>query len=253
MTTINTDDRMNAQIQNWDNFCRHHAGDWYGIWNRYSSEGEVIESFKCVRSFHASVDGSEVNHQNYYVYADGETETQTFGPYKKPTTRALFLDNSFSWGSTTVDLGSPFGFETGFRYEDRRASAAVVYDNSGKLQHIVIIPEHVASFAEKPPNPQAFELNCSWLGTLIRMTPDWIVSPTVATSWTQLEDLGEDYLTIHYPDGVSVSCPRQLESGKEFFLVVDWLVNPTFLYRGIRHFDTFGFTSFTLQSFTSAL
>jgi hypothetical protein len=82
------------------------------------------------------------------------------------------------------------------------------------------------------------------------MTPDWIVSSAVPTSWNRLEDLGENYLTIRHPDGVSVSCPRQLESGKGFVLAVDWQVNNVLLQRGIRHFDTSGFTGFTLEVFT---
>jgi len=244
---------MELQLQNWDNFCRYHAtGDWHGTWTKYSPQGEGIESFQGVRSLHTSQDSSEINHQNHYTYADGRSELKTFGPYKKPLTRALFLDNSFSWGSTKVESGSTFGFETGFRYENNRASAAIIYDDSGSLQHITIIPEHLASFAEEPPRPPVLELSRNWQGTLKRMTPDLIVSPPVATSWKRLEDLSEDYLTLHFPDGISASCPRQIENEKKFFMALDWLVNPTLLQRGIRHYDQSGFTSLTLEVFTLA-
>ena len=244
---------MEAQLQNWDNFCRYHAtGDWYGTWTRYSPKGEVIESFQCIRSLQASEDGSEINHQNHYTYADGKSETKTFGPYKKPNTVVLFLDNSFSWGSTKVESGSSFSFETGFRHEDRRASAAVAYNDSGRVQRIIVIPEHLASFAEESPAPPADRISGNWQGTLKKMTPDLIVSPPVATSWNQLENLSENYQTLHFPDGISLSCPRQVESGKEFFMAVDWLINPTLLQRCIRHYGISGFTSLTLELFSLA-
>lgn len=240
---------MNPQLQNWDNFCQYHTGDWHGTWTRYSSKGEVLKSFQCVRSLRASEDGSEIYHQNHYTYADGKIETKTFGPYQKQITNSLFLDNSFSWGSTKVELGATFNCETGFRYENKRASLAVIYHNSG-LQRITAISEHLASFAEEHPPHSAHALSGNWRGTLKRMTPDWIVSPPVATSWNRLENLRKNYLTLHFPDGISVSCPPQLESGKEFFTAVDWLVNPGLLYRGIRHYDTSGFTSVTLEVFS---
>ncbi|MFB2895416.1 DUF3598 family protein [Aerosakkonemataceae cyanobacterium BLCC-F50] len=241
---------MDTQLQNWDNFCRYHAtGDWHGTWTTYSPKGEVIKSFKGIRSLQASEDGSEINHHNYYTYADGKSESKTFGPYKQPNTIALFLDNSFSWGSTNVESGSNFGFETGFRYEDKRASVVVLYDGSGSLQRITIIPEHLASFAGEPSRPPVNGLSGNWQGTLKTMTSDLIVSPLVATSWNRLEDLGEDYLTLHFPDGISLSCPQQLERGKKFFMAVDWLVNSTLLQRGIRHYELSGFTGFTLELF----
>lgn len=244
---------MELQLQNWENFCRYQAtGDWYGTWTRYSSEGEVIESLQCIRSLQANVDGSEINHQNHYTYADGKSETKTFGPYKKPHTRALFLDNSFSWGSTQVEAGSTFGFETGFRYEDKRATVGVMYNDSGHLQQITAISEHLASFAKEPPHPPTHKFTGNWQGTRKTMTPDLIVSPPETTSWQRLEDFGKDYLTLRFLDGISLSCPRQLETGTDFFMAVDWLINAALLLRGIRHYGESGFTKFTLEEFTPA-
>lgn len=124
MTEMNPNSIIDAKPQNWNNFCQYHMGDWHGNWKRYGLKGEVIDSFRCFRSLDKNINDGEINHQNYYTYADGKTELKNFGPYKEPITKALFLDNSFSWGSTTVEPNLSFGFETGFRYEDRRASAA---------------------------------------------------------------------------------------------------------------------------------
>ena len=148
---------MEAQLQNWDNFCRYHVGDWHGIWTHYSSDGRSIDSFNCVRSLQLSQDGSRIAHQNHFTYPNGETKLNTFGPYAKPGTEAsmghyvtaLFLDNSFSWGSTKVESDSNFGFETGFRYEDRRASVAIIYEEDGSLQKIVVIAENLKAFSKK--------------------------------------------------------------------------------------------------------
>jgi hypothetical protein len=119
---------INAKLQNWNNFCLYHTGDWYGTWTIYSPDLKVKNKFKCLRSLHSTADGSEITHQNSYTYTDSKTEVKNFCPYQKPKRTALFLENSFSWGSTTVESNSVFGFETGFRYDDKRASAAILYD-----------------------------------------------------------------------------------------------------------------------------
>ena len=248
MDNISTD--TIPQLQNWNNFCQYHANsDWHGIWTKYTPDGEEIESFQCVRSFQISEDRSEINHQNHYIYADGTKETKTFGPYKKPITRALFLDNSFSWGSTKVESGSNFGFETGFRYEDKRVSVAIIYGDRRNLENITVISEHLSTFASAISHT-AKELSGSWEGTGKTMTPsDWIVSSSIATSFNKLENFRDDYQILHLLNGISIACPHKIETGKEFVLMVDWLVNPDLLQRGIRKYDASGFRSLTLETF----
>lgn len=248
-----TDATLDAQLKNWDNFCRYHAlGDWQGIWTRYSPNGEVIESFQCIRSLRASADCSEISHQNHYIYSDGTNETKTFGPYQKPATRSLFLDNSFSWGSIKLESGSPFGFETGFTNENKRVSVGVLYDRTTKLEKITIIAEHLASFANESSSLGNYE-KMNWQGICHAIAPNLEALPETPSAWCEIEDLGEDYLTIHQQqDGISVSCPRQIASGKDFVLAVDWQVNSSLLQRGIRHFNCSEFTHFSLEFFTLA-
>ena len=243
---------MEPQLQNWENFCQYHAiGDWYGTWKKYSPTGEVIDAFQCVRSFHVSDDGNEIHHQNYYTYADGKRESKNFGSYKKPLTRALFLDNSFSWGSTTVESGSNFGFETGFRYKDRRASVVVMYDDSGTFEYLIVIPEQLANFAEQSSSSLVNEFNENCQGIRKIITPNWIVSSPVTPRWKGLEDLDKDNLILHFTDGISISIPPHIKNRNEFCLVVDWLINSTLLQRGIRNYNNESvFTGFTLETFT---
>ncbi|MBD2430102.1 MULTISPECIES: DUF3598 family protein [Fischerella] len=246
-------DNTAAQLQNWDNFCRYHANrDWYGTWTKYSTDGEKIESFNCIRSFKINADGSEIYHQNHYTYADGTKETKIFGPYQKPITRALFLDNSFSWGSQKIELGTNFGFETGLSYEDRRTSVVIMYDEAGNLERIVVIPENLISFPETPTpllGKKSIESPHTWKGTAKTITPDWIVSSPVDISWNQLENLGDNFLTLHFCDGISVTCPPKIVTTQTFFAVLEWQVNPNLLIRASRNYDSYDFTNFTLQTF----
>jgi hypothetical protein len=242
-----------AQLQNWENFCRHHAiGDWHGTWNIYDLEGKIIRQFQCLRSFQVSADGNEVNHQNHYTYADGTTKTETFGPHQKPIIKSLHFNDSFSWGSTEVKPETMFFFETGFKHGNQRRSAVARYNKDTSLD-IVIISEHVESSAQEESSSLTANQLIGWRGTVTKITPNWIISNAVETSWMRLEELSIDYLTFHLNSNVSISIPKHIESNKEFFLATEWLVNPSLLLRGIRHFDTSGFTNFTLEVFTRPL
>lgn len=85
-------------------------------------------------------------------------------------------------------------------------------------------------------------------------TGDW------HSTWTQHssqgEILDENYLTLHFFEGISVSCTQKVEEGKEFFMAVDWLANSDLnsdsLYRGIRHYIPSGLKSLTLELFSIA-
>nr|WP_262984672.1 DUF3598 family protein [Nostoc sp. PA-18-2419] len=124
------------------------------------------------------------------------------------------------------------------------------YDESGSLQRITILIEHLNSFAESYPISQVNNENDNWQGILTKMTPDWIVHPKTATSWIQLHELSENNLTLHLNDGVSASFPQYVENGDTFFLAMDWLSSHTLLQRAIRHYNPSGFTSLTLEVFT---
>lgn len=257
---------MEPQLQNWENFSQYHVGNWHGTWTRYSPELEVIQSFRGIRSFLLTDNGNEIYHQNHYIYSDGRSESKIFETKKKPLILSLFLDNAFSWGSTKREQSAkkekfglvqsnqlkwiPFFFESGFRHEDRRISAGSAYDENGNLEKIFLITENSGSFTETPILPAVNQLNSNWEGTIKTMTPDLIVSPAVKSSWQPIENLADNYCTLNTQEGVSVSCPWSIEVGKEFFVVVDWLINPGLLQRGIRHYDLSGFTHFTLEVFS---
>jgi Domain of unknown function (DUF3598), N-terminal len=237
---------MDPVHDNWERFCRHHVGDWHGVWTRYSCVGIALESFRCIRSFHVNPDASVLTHQNHYSYADGRRETKTFGLYTPSTTRSLFIDQSFSWGSPSVAVETPFFFETGFRWANQRMSCVVQYNVSGHWGPFVVIMEHLGRFADAPSTPVPACMHGDH-GTRQTMPPDRHLSAPAPILWQPLEALGEHYLTCRLPEGVAVSVPRRLEPGTPFRGIVEWTVDAPMLQRGIRVYDSTGFAHFDLD------
>jgi len=235
-----------SQIKNWENFCRH-IGDWHGIWSVYDLKGELVNSFKCTRSFHLSEDKTEINHQNYTVYSDGKTKDQVFGPYKQPHKISLHLEDCFSLGSTEVKPDNDFSFEIGFKYQERRRSGVARYNKDGTV-NILVISEHLEDFVNESPLSSLNNFD-NWEGNLIKMTPDLVVLDKVKTSWSKLDVLSKDNIVLHLNDGISISLASQVETNKDFCVAVEWLVTPTLLYRGIRHFSS-NFSGYTSAIFS---
>jgi hypothetical protein len=197
-----------------------------------------------------SSDGNEIQHQNQYILPDGTTKTENFGPYKKPVTRALYLNNGFSWGTLQIEPNSSFWFEIGFRHENKRAGIVVVYEDNKKLSQIIIIPEHLGSFASENSRPTIQLLDRHWQGFSQSMTSNLEVSFPEKILPKNFENLPDDYLIFHFTEGISLCCPPQIESQKDYSFILDWQVNPELVYRGIRNYDLTEFKAFTLQTFT---
>ena len=205
MEEKNSSNVINAQLQNWNNFCQYHAlGDWYGTWIKYDTEAKVIDKFQCIRSLYTNADKSVIEHQNHYTYASGETETKKFGPYKKPLTNALFLENSFSWGSDIVKYNSPFGFEIGFEHQERRISVAVLYNRDGKPENITTISEYLNNFIHTSNEFVYEKPNDSWQGTLATIGSDLLTEPSKKSLWREIRELtslDKDYYIFHFSNG----------------------------------------------------
>src|SRR6266704_1209281 len=132
-------------------FCPYHRRGWYVLSTPYTVDGAALTPRQCIRSFPRTADGRAITHQNHYRYADGRQETKTFGPYTPATTRGVFVEASFSWGSPAVAGATPFAFETGFRAAERRVSLVVRSDAHGVWQPLLVITEHLGQWAERPP------------------------------------------------------------------------------------------------------
>jgi Domain of unknown function (DUF3598) len=242
---------MDLQDANWERFCRYHVGDWYGLWTPYTVDGVALAPRQCLRSFQRTADRRAITHHNHYRYADGRQETTTFGPYTPATTRAVFVEASFSWGSPAVDGATPFAFETGFRAAERRVSLVVRSDAHGVWQPFVVITEHLGRFAACQPAVVIPVLPRGCRGLRRTITPDLRVSTADSITWRRLEEVGENRLTVRVPGGLAVSLPRCLAPGQPWVGIVEWAVEATTVHRGIRTYEATGFAQFSLDQFTT--
>jgi hypothetical protein len=162
----------------------------------------------------------------------------------------VFVEASFSLGSPAVADVTPFAFETGFRDGERRVSLVARRDAHGVWQPSVVITEHLGRFAERPPAVESPALPRGCRGLRRTITPDLRVSPAEPIVWCRLEEMGEDRLTVRVPGGLAVSLPRRLAPGQPWVGIVEWAVEATTVYRGIRMYDATGFAQFSLDQFT---
>jgi Domain of unknown function (DUF3598) len=89
-----------------------------------------------------------------------------------------------------------------------------------------------------------------WRGLRRTITPDLRVSAADPIAWRRLEEVGEDRLTVRVPGGLAVSLPRCLAPGQPWVGIVEWAVEATTVYRGIRTYEATGFAQFSLDQFT---
>jgi hypothetical protein len=213
-------------------------------------DGVALAPRQCIRSFQLTADGCAITHQNHYRSADGRQETKTFGPYTPATTRGVFVEASFSWGSPAVDGVTTFAFETGLRAAERRVSLVARSDAHGVWQPFVVIAKHLGRFAERQPTVEIPTLPQGCRGLRRTITPDLRVSPAEPIAWCRLEEVGEDRLIVRVPGGLAVSLPRCLAPGQPWVGIVEWTVEATTVHRGIRTYAATGFAQFSLDQFT---
>src|SRR5262249_33847157 len=207
--------------------------------------------WQCLRSFQRTADGRAITHQHHYRDADGRQETKTFGPYTPATTRGVFVEAGFSWGSPVVAVETPFAFETGFRAAERRVSLVARSDALGVWLSLVVITERLGQFAERPPAVGSPVLPQGCRGLRRTLTPALRVSLAEPIAWRQLKEMSEERLTVRVPDGLAVSLPRRLTPGQPWVGIVEWAVEATTVHRGIRTYEATGFAQFSLDQFTT--
>lgn len=226
---------MNAQEQNWKNLFRDRTLDsiaWHGIWTVYSPEKEIIKSFQGVRRLRANEEQTVIIHTNNYTYSDGSTAEKTWQLEKQScnqrdgvihpaisSMRALcFGQGATAWVSKTLETGKNFGVELFFRYKDWRTSVANIYGESGDLEKITLIREHLDS-SPNTARPEIENLLGKWRGTKKDMNPDLNVSPAEETQALVLDPTEGKNKTFFLPDGVVVNSPERIKVGEEFEIV----------------------------------
>ena len=155
---------MDLKEQNWRNFITHHVRDWQGIWTRYSPQGEIIESFKSLRSFRTNPEQTELFQTNCYAYDHSKVEEKKWHSYKQdqvfsdgimhpafPAMRSYFLQQGAAvWSRKILEPGSKFlPAEFFFRHEEIRHSVSIIYNTDGSLMKVVSIREDAVDFPSK--------------------------------------------------------------------------------------------------------
>ncbi|AOX02362.1 hypothetical protein BJP34_25575 [Moorena producens PAL-8-15-08-1] len=256
---------MELKEQNWKNFTANHLRDWHGIWTRYSPEGEIIESFQSLRSFRSNPEQTEIYQTNRSIYADGRIEEKKWQSNKQdkvlpdgiihpalPSMRSFFFEQgAATWSAKQLEPGSVFQpAELFFKHENIRHSVAIIYESNGSLMRAVSIREDAAGF---PSNYWSTEINLlpernlsgNWQGTSVTMTPDLKVSDPIST---QLHWPLAGNNMFFFPDGISLSCPKQVNIGKNFTIVANWLVTDSQLQQLRVNYDNYGaFSGLTLE------
>lgn len=232
---------MNAQEQNWKNLFGDHtleAISWHGVWTVYSPEKEIVKSFQCVRSFRLNEEQTAIIHTNNYTYPDGSTAEYTWQLEKQScnqrdgvihpaslSMRSLsFGQGAIAWLSKTLETGKKLGVELFFRYKDWRTSVSSIYEESGDLEKITVIREHLGSYPNTA-GPEIENLLGKWLGTKEEMNPELKVSAAEETHALVLDPTEGKNETFFLPDGVVVNSPKKIKVGEEFEIVTGKLVS----------------------------
>ncbi|MBD2776175.1 DUF3598 family protein [Iningainema tapete] len=253
---------MNSQDQNWENLFGHITTSgvaWHGIWTVYSPDQEVLNSFKAVRKFQANEEKTLITHTNKYTN-DGTESEKTWQIEKQICSqpdgvihpaflsmRALsFGEDKNAWVAKKLEAGKKFGTELFFRYQDWRTSVASIYAESGDLEKITIIREHLNSFANEPAKAE-IELS-GWRGRKEYMNSDLSIS--LAENQDFVLPTEQKNNPIYLQNDISVNVPKKVKIGEEFEIVVGKLVTTNEYQRLIVQYDNLGaFTTLISEVF----
>lgn len=226
--------------QNWENFCKYHAkGDWYGNWNFYSAQGELLRTFKAIRSLVLNEAQTSIEHQNTYFYEDGRIEKEVFGPHTPQTAKAMYIENSFSLGTERIEEKKVFFLEIGFSHATQRASAVVTYNENGEIANILTIREVLGYFPENFHNED--EYNPNFLDCIaLKMNAERKI---VTAPYSELLQSCSDSsykmfnLFVNSVEEIRVNCPLTLNISKNNYFEVQWRYNNSLNYQGTRFFE----------------
>ncbi|NEU77119.1 DUF3598 family protein [Hassallia byssoidea VB512170] len=248
---------MNLQDKNWENLFGHITTEgiaWHGIWTAYSPDKEIITSFKAVRRFQANEDQTVITHTNKYTYSDGREEEKIWHIEKQTCSQPdgviypVFLSmravsfgkDKNAWVSKKLEAGKKIAAELFFRYQDWRTSVAIIYAESGELERITIIREHLNSFPNTPAKAEIEKLPGKWSGRKEYLNSDLEISASAENQEFVLDPTKGKNKTISLPDGIVVNVPEKVNIGEEFEIVAGKLVAENEYKRLTAQYDKSG-------------
>ena len=271
-------------LSQWSCFLKN-LGEWHGSFTRLSAKGEVTEDLPSIVTLEGRQDDRAVHQVVHYMPKDRPTRDVEIDYTATSLSRSIlfFEDGTFCYGSMQWSPYSQFGAELGIREGDRRLRMVQLYNNSSKLEKVVLIREKLpdSNTPERPhltvdsligewqgsavtryadlSNPDTFETKLK-----IAKTNDKHIEQTLSfggrniTSSARIEDnrllFENSPLPIQIlllPDGASCNCPLEPQLGHNFVLEMGWLIEPLRRKRIMRTYNDKGnWTSCTLVTET---
>ncbi|NES84101.1 MAG: DUF3598 family protein [Moorea sp. SIO2B7] len=210
-----------------------------GIWTIYSAKKEVINSYEGWRIFSANEEKTIITHLNKFPSPDGTTRENNWIIEKEKCNqpdglshpaslqnRGLALSETgiTAWISKKFELGRNFGVELFLRNQDSNDSIGSIYGETGKLEKILHIREHLGSLPNQPVGKEIKHISGNWKGKKQSMTPDLKISAPVDTQELVLEPTDGKNETFFLPDGIVVNIPTTLNLGEKFEIVAGKLM-----------------------------
>ena len=271
-------------LSQWDCFLKN-LGEWHGSFTRFSSQGEELEDTPSIVTLEGRQNNQAVHQIVRYLPPDKPSRDIVVDYSKNSLNRTIlfFETGAFSQGSMQWGPYSTFGGEFGLNYGDRRLRMVELYNNSSRLEKVVLI-------REKLPTSQTLEgavltvesLLGEWQGEAVTMYPD-LRNPDRFSTHLQIAKITSDRIEqklsfgdrviastakidnsrllfetnnipiqiLLLPDGASCNCPKEIKLGHHFVLEMGWLLEPNKRQRIIRSYDDRGtWISCTLVSET---
>ena len=260
-------------LSQWECFLKN-LGEWHGSFTRMSPKGELIEDTPSIVTLEGQQDNKAVYQVVHYMPKDKPPRDVEVNYSSTSLNRSIlfFEDGTFCQGSMQWSPYGQFGAEFGIKECDRRLRMVELYNNSRKLEKVVLIREKLPSSSTPERSHLTVDsLIGEWVGEAVTMyadlrNPDTFKSHLkinktdnnhieqtltfggrTITSKARIEDnrllFENSSLPIQIlllPDGASCNCPLEIESGNPFVLEMGWLLEPNRRKRIMRSFNEKG-------------
>ncbi|QSJ14970.1 DUF3598 family protein [Nostoc sp. UHCC 0702] len=252
----------NLQEKHWEKlfgFLTTEPTSMYGVWSVYSREKQVIKSSQGIRTLVANADFTVITHINQFPSPDHSIPDKQWQIQKEtcnlpdgllhpadPSKRALALTDygASAWVSQQLKSGCSFSVELFLKHEDWNSSIGSIYAESGNLEKILHLREHLGSFPENHTTPEITHLSGNWIGIKESITADLKLSASSEISELILDPTEAKNKTFFLPDSIVVNIPEKVQVGQPFTIVAGKLFTENIYKRLTAEYNSYG--AFTL-------
>ncbi len=256
-------------LSQWDCFLKN-IGTWEGSFTHLSPEGKEIKDTPTIITFETAQNNQAVHQVVHYLPKDQPASDVKvdYTPTSLSRDLIFFENGSFCRGNTQWNGYGNFVSEFSLREGDRRLRTVNIYNNSIKLNRIVLIRETLPD-SNTPERPQlkVEDLLGEWQGEAVTIYPD-SSEPTSSKTHLKISQKDNNHIEqqlsfgnrkitstakvigsrllfensklpiqiLLLPDGCSCNCPLEIKSGQSFVLELGWLLQPNKRQRIIRNF-----------------